>query len=290
MTAGHADATEDPLFRLIGPERLTAVVDVGANPIDGDPPYKPMLERGLCTLVGFEPHPDALALLHGRESARETYLPWAVGDGASHTLHVCQASGMTSLLQPDARMLALFHLFPEFGTVIAREEIQTRRLDQIAEVAAVDFLKMDVQGSELAVLQGGRGKLAGAVAVQTEISFLPLYEGQPLFHEVDRELRDQGFIPHAFVALKRWGIAPLLVNNDPRQALNQLLEADIVYVRDFSRPDALSDAQLGHLALVAHHCYRSHDLAMRCLMLLHRRGRLAAGAHDGYLTIVNARG
>ena len=57
MTAGHADATEDPLFRLIGPERLTAVVDVGANPIDGDPPYLPMLRGGLCRVRHRSLHP-----------------------------------------------------------------------------------------------------------------------------------------------------------------------------------------------------------------------------------------
>src|SRR5262245_2390637 len=289
MVDDAADATKDPLFRLIAPERLTAVVDVGSNPIDGDPPYKPMFERGLCTVLGFEPQASAFALLGDRRSPRETYLPWAVGDGARHTLHLCHASGMTSLLKPDARMLALFHPFPEFGRVIATEEIQTRRLDEIAEISAVDFLKLDVQGSELAVLQGGRERLAAAVAVQTEISFLPLYEGQPVLHDVDRELRRQGFVPHAFAALKRWAIAPVMVNNDPRQPLNQLLEADMVYVRDFSRPDALSDSQLGHLALISHHCYRSHDLAMRCLSLLRKRGRLDADVQNRYLDIVNAR-
>ncbi len=45
------------LAELIKPERLTAVVDVGANPIDGVPPYRPLLAKGLCTVVGFEPQP-----------------------------------------------------------------------------------------------------------------------------------------------------------------------------------------------------------------------------------------
>jgi FkbM family methyltransferase len=284
------EAPVDALFGLLGPERLTAVVDVGSNPIDGDPPYKTMFEQGLCTVLGFEPQASAFALLSGRASPRETHLPWAVGDGGRHTLHICEAPGMTSLLRPDPRMLALFHLFPAFGNVVATEEIQTRRLDDIEEVGAFDFLKMDVQGSELAVLEGAREKLAAAVAVQTEISFLPLYEDQPVFHQIDRELRQQGFVPHAFASIKRWAIAPLMVNGDPRLPLNQLLEADIVYVRDFARPEALSDAQLGHLALIAHHCYRSHDLAMRCVVLLSERGRLAAGAQGRYQDIVNAGG
>ena len=31
------------LTAMLAPERPTAIVDVGANPIDGDPPYKAML-------------------------------------------------------------------------------------------------------------------------------------------------------------------------------------------------------------------------------------------------------
>jgi hypothetical protein len=56
----------DTLLALLRPQRLTAVVDVGANPIDGDAPYKPMLSRRLCTVTGFEPQPDGLASLNAR--------------------------------------------------------------------------------------------------------------------------------------------------------------------------------------------------------------------------------
>jgi hypothetical protein len=62
-------------------------------------------------------------------------------------------------------------------------------------------------------------------------------------------------------------IAPSVIYNIPRHPLNQLLEADIVYVRDFAHADSMSEEQLKHLALVAHHCYRSFDLALRCVML-----------------------
>ena len=33
------------LFELLQPGRLTEVVDIGANPIDGAPPYKAMLDH-----------------------------------------------------------------------------------------------------------------------------------------------------------------------------------------------------------------------------------------------------
>jgi FkbM family methyltransferase len=278
----------DPLFQLLRPDRLTAVVDIGANPIDGDPPYKPMLERGLCTVVGFEPLQPALDLLHQMKGPLETYLPYAVGDGSVQTLHACAAPGMTSFLKPDAAALALFPLFPEFGRVVSSEQIQTRPLDAISEIEALDLLKIDVQGSELGVFRSGRGKLAETVAIQTEVSFFPLYENQPAFGLLDLELRSQGFIPHAQVELKRWIISPLLMNDNPRQPLNQLLEADLVYVRDFRSPDLLTLEQLRHLALIAHHCYRSFDLAFFSLTALERRRALAPGTKDQYLQMLPA--
>lgn len=270
---------------LLSPSRLTDVVDVGANPIDGEPPYAPMLSAGLCRVTGFEPQPDALAELQSRKGPGERYLPYAVGDGGEHTLNICRASGMTSLFEPDPDALNLFEVLEPYGEVLERMPLSTHKLDDISEIEHLDFLKIDIQGGELAVFQNGRTKLADAVAIQTEVSFVTLYRDQPSMGDVDVEMRRQGFVPHCFAAVKRWPIAPYVVNDNPRWALNQLLEADIVYVRDFSLPDSLSDEQLKHLALIAHHCYGSYDLALRCVMLLERRGSLKTGAQQRYLDI-----
>jgi len=278
---------DEGLFQLVQPARLTAVVDIGANPIDGAPPYQPMLDRRLCTVTGFDPQQAALDLLQDR-GPLETYLPYAVGDGTVQTLNLCSAPGMSSFLKPDAAALALFPLFAEFGKVVASQQVPTRPLDAIAEVVAIDFLKMDVQGSELAVLRSGREKLAEAVAIQTEVSFVPLYENQPPIGVLDQELRAQGFLPHALVDLKQWIISPLVVNKDPRQALNQLLEADLVYVRDIKTAKSWTDEQLKHLALIAHHCYRSFDLALFCLLELESRSRVPQGVQDHYLQMLRS--
>ncbi len=276
-----------PFLNLLSPQRLTDVVDIGANPIDGEPPYRPMLAAGLCRVTGFEPQQDALLELQAKKGARECYLPYAVGDGARHTLNICRSSGMTSLFELNPATLTALGTFEE---VIECVPLQTRRLDDIPEVEHVDFLKIDIQGGELAVFSGGKAKLAETVVIQTEISFVPLYKGQPALGDVDLELRSQGFLPHCFAAIKRWPIAPCVVNHDPTQALNQLLEADLVYVRDFTHADSMSDEQLKHLALIAHHCYQSFDLALRCVMVLEQRESLEAGAQRRYLEICATNG
>ena len=271
---------------LLSPERLTDVVDIGANPIDGQPPYLPMLTAGLCRVTGFEPQPDALRVLQDKKGPYERYLPHAVGDGDRHTLKICRGSGMTSLFEPDPASLTLFEVLQPYAEVLDRVPLDTRRLDDIDEIEHLDYLKIDIQGGELAVFGSGREKLTDAVVIQTEVSFVTLYKDQPALGDVDVEVRSQGFVPHCFAAVKHWPIAPYAVEGNPRQALNQLLEADIVYVRDFSRPDLMSDEQLKHLALIAHHCYGSFDLATRCVLLLEQRGALEAGARQRYSEIL----
>jgi FkbM family methyltransferase len=159
----------DALFGLLKPDRVTAVVDIGANPIDGDPPYKQFLRKRLCRVVGFEPQADALAALTSRKSDLETYLPYVVGNGEEARLNICHARGMTSVLTPDQHMLSQFPNFSEWGQIVGETLVKTRCLDDITEIESLDFLKIDVQGAELSVFCHGQMRLRQAVAIQTEV-------------------------------------------------------------------------------------------------------------------------
>ena len=271
---------------LLQPTRLTSIVDIGANSIDGTPPYHGMLQAGLCTVTGFEPQDKALERLQSLGGPHETYLPYALGDGTTRTLYQCAAQGMTSLFRPDPRTLELFHGFPVWGTVVAETSIDTRRLDDVDEIEHLDVLKIDVQGSELAVFQNGRAALSKAIAIHTEVSFVPLYENQPTFGDVDQELRAQGFIPHALATISRRAIVPIAINDDPYRGLNQLVEADVVYVRDIRDLTSLTDEQLKHMALYVHCVYQSIDLSHLCIATLAERGALPEDAKSRYLQLV----
>jgi FkbM family methyltransferase len=278
----------EDLVDLLRPQRLTSVVDIGANPIDGDPPYKEMLRQRICRVTGFDPQPDVLTRLNASKSDLETYLPYAVGDGGTHTLKICHGSGFASLLQPDQKVLTHFPGFSELGRVVNEITVATRRLDDIAEIRELDLLKIDIQGSELSVFKNGRVRLANAMAVQTEISFVALYQDQPVFGDVSLELRSLGFIPHMFVAINKKMIAPM-VGPNPAVGLNQMVEADIVFVRNFTKADAMDSEQLKHLAIIAHHCYGSYDLAMNCIHHLATRNEVGPDAKTRYLELVQAK-
>ncbi|MEO5362100.1 MAG: FkbM family methyltransferase [Magnetococcus sp. DMHC-8] len=271
------------LTGIIGTDVRIKVTDVGANPIDDLPPYKSLLAAGLAEVVGFEPSPAALATLNQHKGPHEHYLPHAVGDGQRHTLRYCQAPGMTSLLAPNPDVLNLFHGFPDWGKVVAEEEVATVRLDDVAETVGTDLLKMDIQGASLMALEHARARLADVLVVHTEVEFLPMYKDQPLFAEVDRLLRQHGFMVHRFYpdTVSRT-VQPLLVNNSPYTGFSQLFWADAIFIRDITRLDLLSDRQLLAMALILHDCYQSLDVVLHLLLEHDRRHNTAHAAR--YLT------
>lgn len=75
----------------------------------------------------------------------------------------------------------------------------TMRLDDavqqsfLGDLPAIDFIKADVQGAELLVLEGADKVLAGASFLQLESSTIEYNAGGACFHEVDAFLRSKGF-------------------------------------------------------------------------------------------------
>lgn len=274
---GNIDAPAK--FRMPRPETgRIRILDIGANPIGGDPPYAELLVEGRAEIIGFEPNPAALAILQAEQGDNETYLPHAAGDGGRHVLHICQAPGMTSLLEPDPTVLRLFHGFPEWGRVLSTELVDTVRLDDLEQTRGTEMMKIDIQGAELMVLQNATNRLTTILLVQTEVEFLALYRGQPLFADIDSFLRSHGFMLHRFFPSVSRVVQPLVLNNDMFAGLSQIVWADAVFIRDLSRLDLLTDAQLIVMATLLHHCYRSVDVALHLLSEHDRRTGSALGS------------
>ena len=277
-----SDTTPNPLpaaFKmLVGSDIRMKVLDIGANPLDGDdPPYAGLLRAGDIDLVGFEPHAPSLAELNLKKGPFETYLPYAVGDGQRHTLNICHAPGLSSLLKPNPPVMKLFHLFPMWSRVFSTVDLDTVRLDDVPEAAGADFIKIDIQGGELAVFHNAVERLRGVSVIHTEVSFLKMYQDQPLFSEVELFLRQQGFMFHRFFPIESRLISPFLIDHNFWGAMSQVTQADAIFVRDFTRLEAFNDRQLLVTATIMHDCYQSFDAALFVLLELDRRLGTVAG-------------
>lgn len=269
------------LLSILTPQAPIRVLDVGANPIEGEPSYKALLDAGHATVTGFEPQAEALAALNAVKSSQETYLPDALGDGQDQTLHLYRHSGFTSIFPPDAASGDLLGFNPGM-TVRETCNLPTRRLDDLSEVVAIDFLKIDVQGSELSILRNGRVKLANCLVIQSEVRLFPLYKGEPTFGELTTELTEQGFQFFRFLHLKHALLSRSYRKKLRRSEFGQLVDGDAFFVRDLRHIGQLSTDQLIRLAIIAGGIMRSYDLTLFCLGHLVQRGVITGKQVESY--------
>lgn len=238
------------------------IVDVGANPLgDVKPPYQALLDESVASLIGFEPDPAAFAKLQSNLAKDRIYLPFAVGDGGRHQFRICAMSGMNSLLPPNFDLLNLLHLHGLWAEVKTIVDVDTKRLDDIAEIETIDYLKIDIQGGELMVFENAERKLKDCLVVHSEVMFVPMYEGQPLFSEQELFLRKLGLQVHKFFEMQGHVLKPFAVRGDVHAPLSQVFWADVVFIKDITRLDRLSPEQLLKLAIILHYVYSSVDVA-----------------------------
>lgn len=236
------------------------ILDVGAAILEA-PPYQSLIDAGIGRLYGFEPDAEACERLNSGYGEPHRFFQCFVGDGREAIFHETNWSPTGSLFAPNTPLLEKFQNLAELTTPVATHAVNTTRLDDIAEIDDVDLIKIDVQGSELSVLRNGMRALASAVVVQAEVEFVALYQGQPMFADVDVFMRAQGFQLHTFNGFGSRAFKPLVPNGNVNAGFRQILWSDAIYVRDWMLLDRLSVAKLTSYAVIAHDLLQSFDLA-----------------------------
>jgi FkbM family methyltransferase len=191
-------------------------------------------------LIGFEP--DAKECVRLNQSAklwrRESYYPIALyRNKGTHTLYITQNPLASSLLKPNPDFV---DRFPQsaLGAVVATTQIQTTDIDSFMEennLDYVDFMKIDVEGAELALLEGASRLLSDSLlGLSIEVFFQPYRIGEPLFADVDQYLRRFGFVLFDLVP-ERWRRKTLATKNPMSwYGAGQLVWAQALYLRDLA--------------------------------------------------------
>jgi len=243
------------------------ILDVGAALLE-KPPYQSLVDAGRGRIFGFEPDKQACDRLNREYGDPHRFFPFFVGNGRSAVFHETNWAPTGSLFEPNTRLLEKFQNLAELVTPVATHPVNTTRLDDIAEIDDIDFIKIDVQGSELAIFQNASRVLSGTVLIQTEVEFVELYKGQPMFADVDIFLRSEGFQFHTLNGFGGRVFKPLLANGDVNAALRQALWSDALYFRDWMHLEDLSETKLRNYAILAHEVVGSYDLAHLALSAL----------------------
>jgi len=171
--------------KLLERHKVTLVLDVGANTGQY---AKDLRSIGYAKrIVSFEPMADAFGeIAHLAESD----VLWecqkiALGEVNKTTvLHVAGNSYSSSLLPMCER-----HMVAEPNSrYIAEETVFVATLDSLADIIIkgedVVWLKIDVQGYEMNVIKGAIEAISRVDVIETELSFVPLYEEQPLMCDI----------------------------------------------------------------------------------------------------------
>lgn len=175
---------------------IRTVLDIGAN--TGQ--FARLIHAALpeAAIISFEPLPDCYEILRQALPAESGFqaLNCAIGDQDG------ELEFFRSAHSPSSSFLTMteFHkeAFPESagGQESRPLRVPVRKLDDITRNLSLQdnlLVKMDVQGYEDKVIAGGAAILKRTKVVIVEMSFLPLYQGQPLFDDIYRKLVDLGF-------------------------------------------------------------------------------------------------
>jgi len=147
-------------------------------------------------VVGFDA--DARATAGPDSSPKMTYLNMALNrQKGPVTFHLTRKQETSSIFAPNRAWLDRFPESERFD-IVETATVDADTLDAqlaAAGVADADFVKIDAQGAELAILQGGVETVRDSViGLELEVEFAEIYTGQPLFTDVDAFAREQGFV------------------------------------------------------------------------------------------------
>jgi len=190
-----AGPRNDHLLAIIERYCVDCVIDVGAH----------IGEFGLALrargyngdILSFEPVPRYAEKLR---DAAESDLHWRifeVGLGGNERLSemvVVDGTG-SSFLQPNGYAR---RAWPEYEFAVS-QRLPVRRLDNVLNDANMDLserrllLKTDTQGYDLEVFKGVGRYLSSIVAIQAELSVIPIYDGMPAMQTAVAAYQDAGF-------------------------------------------------------------------------------------------------
>ncbi|PZW39835.1 FkbM family methyltransferase [Humitalea rosea] len=252
------------------------IIDVGAQILAAEAHvYEPLRRRDLPHhVIGFEPLSERRAERVTTEAGGALeMLPYAIGDGGPHVLHINNDDATSSLFPLNPALNRAFNHLHTLHT-LRTERVETHRLDEVLPPGPIDFLKLDIQGAELMALKGAEACLTRTALVHCEVEFAPIYAGQPLFHEVAAYLAARGFILIDLLEQARYSYQP----ESRRASMDRLIWADALFFRE----DA-DDRMLAAQALAALLVYRKPSLAEHLVARLDARtgGRLAEIFTDG---------
>lgn len=181
------------LIDFIEDRAIAQVIDVGANIGQFGESLRQAGYRG--KILSIEPGRAEFELLSRKAKADGNWETLHCGLGASAGTAVLNVSKL-SVFNSFLGLSAVAGLHDERMAVDHTEEIAVRTLDEIAAILSGNILlKIDTQGYEKQVLEGGRRSLHRMAGILLELPVIHTYEGEWEFHDALKYMAGLGFVP-----------------------------------------------------------------------------------------------
>jgi FkbM family methyltransferase len=164
----HKGTFTDAFLQLHAPERLVLV--------EPNPRLVEQLKRKYADRSGIEVAPFALA-----------------GSSGTAEFNLNRWSAASSLLPINPRSSGWFGRALDVTGTTKVSTLSLRDFMEQYRLAAIDLLKLDLQGAESLVLRSAETVLPAINAIYTEVFFEPLYDGAELFFDLWAFLRERAF-------------------------------------------------------------------------------------------------
>jgi FkbM family methyltransferase len=179
-----------PMLRRLRPP---LVIDVGAN--RGQFTLDVVTALPMATVVAYEPLPREAKVFRRifADLPNVELREIALGSRReARDIHVARAADSSSLLPITGTQEMVFPGTEEVDRVAVQVTTLDDELDGVA-IPPGTLLKVDVQGFELEVLRGAGRVLPRIRWLLVEVSFVELYQGQPLAADVMDHVSELGF-------------------------------------------------------------------------------------------------
>ncbi len=182
------------LFRGFPAGEYRNILDLGAHEGSFTDLVLPYFKPDRIWLV--EADPDYSAVLQARYAANPavTVIPCAISNASGHVeLRINSHRDSSSILPIESVSEKTFGLkMTEMATV----KVPACTLDELFErerITRIDLMKVDIQGAERLMIEGGVQALACVELLYIELSYERFYAGAPLAHEMEDLLAQHGF-------------------------------------------------------------------------------------------------
>ncbi|MAF84086.1 MAG: FkbM family methyltransferase [Gammaproteobacteria bacterium] len=257
-----------------------SILEIGAAPLEGaiEPFYQLTDIFPESRIVSLEVDESLCIDLNRKAKDGHQFYPAALGR-TEETRQFFQTTDpiCSSLYRPNEELLARYYNME--SVVLERvTSIDTVSLDHFVAkkmIDDVDFIKIDIQGAELEVFQGGMSTLRSVPVIVSEVEFVPQYINQPLFGDVCSFLMAQGFMFHKFLGMAGRALRPVLMHND-RNSASQHIWTDAMFIKDILRLSELPVEKLLKMGILSY-LYNSPDVAYSCFHAADEKGQTDIG-------------